>query len=158
MLTERGVKFIDQVIIGRYIADVVLPDRLIIIEMDGNHHFTPKEQSRDASRTAYLKQHGFIVHRFANQYIDRVRLQSIIDAPVKLLTNFTDYLWEINLQRDCELIDRWVQEKKVAKRKMEQERLARVLFEQQEVERKALEEEYNSLDRGWEYSLFYDRS
>jgi very-short-patch-repair endonuclease len=44
-----GVKFARQVVIGRYIADLVARSHDIIIEVDGDTH---SDEARDAARTA----------------------------------------------------------------------------------------------------------
>lgn len=57
-----GVKFRRQHPIGNFFADFCCPERGLVIELDGAHHFDQAEA--DASRTAYLEARGYKVLRF----------------------------------------------------------------------------------------------
>jgi very-short-patch-repair endonuclease len=59
----RGIKFRRQHPIGRYFADFACPAKMLIIEIDGNHHADRIEA--DARRTADLQRKGWKVIRFA---------------------------------------------------------------------------------------------
>lgn len=52
-----------------YIADFCFPECKLIIEVDGEYHFTLKQAKKDAERTAVLKEHGYTIFRISNQKI-----------------------------------------------------------------------------------------
>jgi very-short-patch-repair endonuclease len=58
-----GIKFRRQIPIGRFVADFVCADALLIIELDGSQH---ADSDYDRERDAELKQRGFRVLRFWN--------------------------------------------------------------------------------------------
>lgn len=62
-LTSLGEEFEFQVQFGRYIADFVLPSRMLIIEIDSLHHRILHIKERDALRTIYLENLGYTVRR-----------------------------------------------------------------------------------------------
>ena len=68
---QLGVKFRKQHPIGPYIADFYARDVGLIIEVDGDTHFTPEAKSYDSIRTDYLHQLGLTVLRFTNLEILR---------------------------------------------------------------------------------------
>ena len=76
-------KFRRQHIIGKYIADFVCLDRMLIIEIDGKIHQLPENQESDKIRTEWLESKGFKVIRFTNdevlENIDRV-LNKILES------------------------------------------------------------------------------
>lgn len=62
-------KFRRQHIIGKYIADFVCLDRMLIIEIDGNIHQLPENKESDKDRTQWLASNGFKVIRFKNEEV-----------------------------------------------------------------------------------------
>ena len=62
-----GHKFRRQQAVGRFIADFICKERLLVIELDGGVHLTQKE--RDAERDYYLKESGYEVVRFRNEEV-----------------------------------------------------------------------------------------
>ena len=58
-----GFKFVRQMPIGSYIADVVCREALLIIEVDGAAHSTNEEIIRDTGRTAFLEHLGYALVR-----------------------------------------------------------------------------------------------
>ena len=58
-----GIKFRRQVPVGRFVADFLCSDAMLIVEVDGSQH---AESIRDDKRTAELNQLGFRVLRFWN--------------------------------------------------------------------------------------------
>ena len=80
----RGIKFRRQHPIGRYFADFACPAKMLIIEIDGDHHADRIEA--DARRTADLQRAGWKVIRFAANKVVRnpegiwVAIQLEIDA------------------------------------------------------------------------------
>ena len=68
---QLGVKFRKQHPIGPYITDFYARDVGLIVEVDGDTHFTPEAKSYDSIRTDYLHQLGLTVLRFTNLEILR---------------------------------------------------------------------------------------
>ncbi len=68
---QLGIKFRKQHPIGPYITDFYAHDVGLIIEVDGDTHFTPEAKSYDSIRTDYLHQLGLTVLRFTNLEISR---------------------------------------------------------------------------------------
>jgi dTDP-4-amino-4,6-dideoxygalactose transaminase len=58
-----------QHIIMDYIADFVCLRRMLIIEADGEYHFTPEQQLEDTIRENRLREQGFEILRFKNNEI-----------------------------------------------------------------------------------------
>jgi very-short-patch-repair endonuclease len=52
--------------LGEYIADFYCASRLLIIEVDGDSHYTPSAAARDARRSAALGMRGLRILRFTN--------------------------------------------------------------------------------------------
>ncbi|MEH6489298.1 endonuclease domain-containing protein [Hyphomonas oceanitis] len=61
-----GFKFRRQVPVGPFIADFACVERRLIIEVDGETHFTDDEIARDQKRTVFLGGQGWRVHRVWN--------------------------------------------------------------------------------------------
>ena len=58
-----------QSVIGDYIADFACLSRQLVIEVDGEYHFTDEQQLLDEARTEFLNKRGFYVMRFTNQEV-----------------------------------------------------------------------------------------
>ena len=65
-LRDLPVKFTRQKPLGRYIADFYCASRMLVIEVDGDSHYTDKAQRYDETRTAELEALGARVMRFTN--------------------------------------------------------------------------------------------
>ena len=69
-----NLKFRRQVPRGKFVADFLCDEAMLILELDGSQHDEAPE--KDASRTAYLERLGYMVMRFRNfdvlQNTDRV--------------------------------------------------------------------------------------
>lgn len=63
------VRFRRQHAIGDYIVDFVCLDIKLIIEVDGDYHFTEEQRRLDAIRSDFLYKMGFYVMRFTNAQI-----------------------------------------------------------------------------------------
>ena len=61
-----GFKFRRQHPFGPFILDCYCPAAEVVVELDGDTHTTPEEQSRDAERTRYLVEQGVLVLRYWN--------------------------------------------------------------------------------------------
>ena len=65
-LRELPLRFSRQKPLGDYIADFYCASQLLIIEVDGDSHFTPAGQSYDRQRSIALEAKGVRVLRFTN--------------------------------------------------------------------------------------------
>lgn len=50
-----------------FIFDFLCRRRKLVIEIDGATHSTDDEVARDASRTEYLEEHGYVVKQFRDE-------------------------------------------------------------------------------------------
>jgi very-short-patch-repair endonuclease len=64
-LSLKKIKFEREVILYPYIADFVIPDRMLVIELDGGIHRV--KQRHDERRDLYLSERGFWVMRLKNR-------------------------------------------------------------------------------------------
>ena len=64
-----GFKFRRQVPIAGYIVDFYCPARQIVIEIDGESHFSEQGKQYDQQRDAYLQGVGLRVLRFTNTQV-----------------------------------------------------------------------------------------
>lgn len=64
-----GVKFRRQHALGDYIADFVSIKSQLVVEVDGEYHFTPAQHQYDTLRTESFKRMGFREIRFTNDEI-----------------------------------------------------------------------------------------
>jgi very-short-patch-repair endonuclease len=62
-----GKKFRRQISIGRYIVDFYCPECRLIIELDGERHFSITMDEYEARRTKYLEEEGLRIMRFENK-------------------------------------------------------------------------------------------
>ena len=66
LLLKWRIKFRTQRMYDFYIVDFLIPDRWLIIEIDGGYHAIIKQKTYDERRTIYLEKKGFTVIRFLN--------------------------------------------------------------------------------------------
>ena len=59
-----GVHVRRQAPLGVYVADFVIHEKKLVIEIDGEHHFKPERQKRDRERDEWLSGQGYQVLRF----------------------------------------------------------------------------------------------
>ena len=65
----RPIRFRRQHIIGDYIVDFACLQKMLVIEVDGEHHSTNEQKALDDIRTEYLNKIGFSVIRFTNEQV-----------------------------------------------------------------------------------------
>jgi very-short-patch-repair endonuclease len=65
-LRDLPIRFTRQKPLGDYIADFHCASHLLVIELDGDSHFTNSAERYDARRTAELEVKGLTVLRFTN--------------------------------------------------------------------------------------------
>jgi very-short-patch-repair endonuclease len=63
---KLGVKFRRQHGIGRYITDFYCPECKLVVELDGDSHFTSGARNYDAERNTFMIALGLRVLRFNN--------------------------------------------------------------------------------------------
>ena len=64
-----GKKFRRQISIGRYIVDFYCPECRLVIELDGERHFSITIHEYEAERTKFLEGQGLKVIRFENKHL-----------------------------------------------------------------------------------------
>jgi very-short-patch-repair endonuclease len=79
-----GRKFRRQHSIGYYIADFYCPSEKLIIELDGQHHFTPEGIEKDLERDNHLELMNIKVLRFENKEV----LNDLTNVLKKIKENF----------------------------------------------------------------------
>jgi very-short-patch-repair endonuclease len=67
----ENTKFRRQYAIGSYIADFYCVEKRLVIELDGDSHFTKEGQLYDLERTEYFNACNIIVLRFTNTDVMR---------------------------------------------------------------------------------------
>lgn len=65
----KNRKFIRQHSIETYIADFYCPEEMLIVELDGHHHYTTGGMQNDFERDNRLTELGFKILRFENKRI-----------------------------------------------------------------------------------------
>ena len=65
----NGLKFRRQYAVGRYVVDFYCPEVQLVIEVDGDSHFTKEAQLYDKERDEYLKSHSLRMVRFTNSEV-----------------------------------------------------------------------------------------
>ena len=64
-----GEKCRRQYIIGQYIVDFFFRKSMLIVELDGEYHFSTEQQQSDRIRQEWLEQMGYKVIRFTNEEV-----------------------------------------------------------------------------------------
>ena len=55
------------IIDDKYIVDIYIPEKKLIIEVDGKYHDTEEQKIKDKTREDYIKKAGFEIIRFRNE-------------------------------------------------------------------------------------------
>ncbi|WP_264874485.1 endonuclease domain-containing protein [Vibrio agarivorans] len=66
---QLNVKFRRQHSINRYIVDFYCAELHLVIELDGDSHYSPASQQKDELRDRYLSSLGLSVMRFTNEQV-----------------------------------------------------------------------------------------
>ena len=88
----NGLKFYRQRVIGYYIADFYCPELKLILEADGDVHFTDEQQTHDAKRNQWFEAEGYRVLRVFNSDVTKNLegvLQVILNFPPVLPKNLS---------------------------------------------------------------------
>ena len=59
-----------QHVLGPYIVDFYVPDRRLVIELDGSQHYDAEGTEQDRTRDAYFAEHRIKVLRYSNHEIN----------------------------------------------------------------------------------------
>ncbi|CAH1529767.1 Endonuclease domain-containing protein [Vibrio jasicida] len=81
---QLGVKFRRQHGIGRYIVDFYCAELNLVIEIDGDSHFSDKGKEKDAMRDAFLEALGIKVLRFTNEEVIK-QTESVLERLFNLV-------------------------------------------------------------------------
>ncbi len=80
-------KFTRQKPLGHYIADFYCARRLLVIELDGDTHFTERGEKYDTERAAALAMHRVRIVRFTNAEVMQqfeavcMRIEEVLAEP-----------------------------------------------------------------------------
>lgn len=74
---QLGLKFRRQHGIGPYIVDFYCAEKNLVVELDGDSHFTADAKVYDAERGDYLRGLGLVVMRYTNEEV-RENLEGIL--------------------------------------------------------------------------------
>ena len=66
---KMGVHFRRQHPVFGYIPDFVCISKRLIVEVDGGYHLEGEQQEKDAERTKYINEVGYVVLRFTNDEV-----------------------------------------------------------------------------------------
>ena len=80
----EGIRVRRQYRIGSYLADFCVPEKKLVIELDGNEHFSYNGQEYDRQRDEFMKSKGYKVLRFENRQI-RDRFEIVCEKIEKYL-------------------------------------------------------------------------
>jgi very-short-patch-repair endonuclease len=78
-----GYRFRRQVPLGPYFADFLCPAARFVVEVDGEGH----DGARDDSKTLWLEERGYRVHRVSAQEVDD-SIDDVMDSIYKALTSW----------------------------------------------------------------------
>jgi very-short-patch-repair endonuclease len=76
---QLGVKFRRQHGVGDYIVDFYCSEKQLVIELDGDSHYSEEAQGYDRERDRYLESIGLAVLRFTNDQIMN-ELDSVLEV------------------------------------------------------------------------------
>ena len=74
-----GFRFRRQHPIGPYVADFACVPARLVVEIDGDTHFSSAHIAHDQCRDAYLKSRGWYVFRITNQEVYK-KLDSVLEG------------------------------------------------------------------------------
>ena len=80
----KGIRFYRQRPIGNYIVDFCSFSPRLIIEVDGDTHYTDEAKQRDMKRDRFFQSMGFKILRFTNKDIIQ-NIDGVIETITKIL-------------------------------------------------------------------------
>src|ERR1051326_5144491 len=78
-----GFKFRRQHLIAGFIVDFCCEELKLVIELDGNHHYTSSWRAADAKRSTTIARLGYQVIRIPNDQLSERRLTDILSAYIE---------------------------------------------------------------------------
>ncbi|AXB30830.1 endonuclease domain-containing protein [Vibrio campbellii] len=81
---QLGVKFRRQHGIGRYIVDFYCAELNLVIEIDGDSHFSDEGKEKDTKRDAFMETLGIKVVRFTNEEVMK-QTESVLERLFNLV-------------------------------------------------------------------------
>ena len=81
---QLGVKFRRQHGIGRYIVDFYCAELNLVIEIDGDSHFSDEGKEKDIIRDAFMEALGIKVLRFTNEEVMK-QTESVLERLFNLV-------------------------------------------------------------------------
>ncbi|HDM8240921.1 endonuclease domain-containing protein [Vibrio campbellii] len=81
---QLGVKFRRQHGIGRYIVDFYCAELNLVIEIDGDSHFSDEGKEKDTIRDAFMETLGIKVLRFTNEEVMK-QTESVLERLLNLV-------------------------------------------------------------------------
>lgn len=89
-LKDYEIRFQRQKVVGDFIVEFYCHKAKLIIELDGNGHFSEKQADYDYRRTVLLEKYNLKVLRFTNLEVDKefYEVCDVIDKEVKSRTSF----------------------------------------------------------------------
>ena|ERR1051325_10378921 len=84
-LIKWGLKFKFQKVISGYVADFLLPQFDLVIEIDGSNHNTKWGLVRDKMRDAVLKNAGFSVLHIRNSEVEDYQKEDLLQFAEQLI-------------------------------------------------------------------------
>jgi very-short-patch-repair endonuclease len=88
-LRAHRLKFTRQKPLRCYVADFYCAQRKVVIEVDGDTHYTYRGEHYDAVRTAALAEEGILVLRFTNIEVMR-QFEAVCQRIEEVLSSMTD--------------------------------------------------------------------
>ena len=79
---QLGVKFRRQHGIGRYIVDFYCAELNLVIEIDGDSHFSHEGKEKDTIRDAFMETLGIKVMRFTNEEVMK-QTESVLERIIQ---------------------------------------------------------------------------
>jgi very-short-patch-repair endonuclease len=108
-LRKAGISFTTQrQILGRYVCDILITQKPVVIEADGNMHLLAAQRRKDAQRDADMRAAGYEVYRFPGGEICR-NADDCIQQVIKSagLTPDTEPVFDIRNGLMAEANPRW---------------------------------------------------
>ena len=80
-LREAGIRYTPQCILGFYIADIAVPSRCCVIEVDGSHHENAEQVAYDSRRSDFLRKVGLSILRVPNSEAETWTVDKLLALP-----------------------------------------------------------------------------
>lgn len=93
-LVKGGWNFKQQMILGWYILDFVIPEKMIVFEIDGASH--KNRVYYDNKRDEFVKECGFTTIRIQNHNVEKYELNFMTELPNRMATEFRSGLGKGN--------------------------------------------------------------